>query len=471
MEKNKYGYLIKNTFLFTISSFCSKLLTFFLVPLYTSVLSTSDYGTADLLTTTAYLLLYIVTVNIADAVLRFVIEKQNYGEEIYGYAIKVILKGNILYLLLLIIFAYFNPIHWEYYLYVFLFLNVFLTSFQNLASNYLRAKDNVRDVAIGGIVSTAITILCNIVTLVVFKLGLIGYLISLNLGLLVTTVFYLFKCENIYHAFLNATKNRDIQKSMMRYCIPLILNGIAWWISASLDKYFVVAMINTSANGIYSVAQKIPSILTTFSTIFMQAWNLSAIKEFDKNDSDGFFTNTYKTVNSALVICCSFLILINIPLAKVLYNKDFFIAWKCSSWLLISVVFSSLSSFEGSVFSAVKNTRIVSVSTVMSAIINIVLNFIFIPIWGIQGAAIATAISFFSVWLIRYILMKKYIKIRTNNYLCLSTYLLLIVQVLLERIYNHCYIGQCVIFIIIIFLYKKNLKAIIVKIKSTIKKH
>ena len=63
---SKYGYLAKNTVLFTISSFGSKILVFLLVPLYTSILSTSDYGIADLITTTATLLIYVFTINIAE---------------------------------------------------------------------------------------------------------------------------------------------------------------------------------------------------------------------------------------------------------------------------------------------------------------------------------------------------------------------------------------------------------------------
>ena len=95
LKKEKYSYLIQNTLLFTISSFGSKILSFLLVPFYTNILSTSDYGTADLITTTTTLLIFIFTINIADSVLRFAIERSEKQEEILFFGIKVLVIGSI----------------------------------------------------------------------------------------------------------------------------------------------------------------------------------------------------------------------------------------------------------------------------------------------------------------------------------------------------------------------------------------
>ena len=116
-----------------------------------------------------------------------------------------------------------------------------------------------------------------------------------------------------------------------------------------------------------------------------------------------------KNKKKRLVVLCSGLILLNIPLAHLLFAKDFFRAWEYSSVLLISLVFNALSGFLGSVFTAVKNSKIFAISTVTAAIINLTLNSLMIPTMGAQGAAIATAISFFVIWIIRVICAKKYI--------------------------------------------------------------
>ena len=85
MNEKKYSFLAKNTLLFSISAFGSKILTFLLVPLYTNVLSTSDYGMVDILTTTVSLLSIALTFNIASAVMRFALEYVDIPEIILKY--------------------------------------------------------------------------------------------------------------------------------------------------------------------------------------------------------------------------------------------------------------------------------------------------------------------------------------------------------------------------------------------------
>ena len=86
----KYRYLLKNIGLLTLSNFATKLLSFFLVPLYTNVLSTSDYGTYDLLYTTISVLIPILTLNIQDAVVRFSLEKEYDRDAIVTVATKFV---------------------------------------------------------------------------------------------------------------------------------------------------------------------------------------------------------------------------------------------------------------------------------------------------------------------------------------------------------------------------------------------
>ena len=73
---NRYNYLFKNIGILTLSSFATKLLSFFLVPLYTNILTTTEYGTYDLLNSTIGILLPILTLDIQEAVLRFALDKK-----------------------------------------------------------------------------------------------------------------------------------------------------------------------------------------------------------------------------------------------------------------------------------------------------------------------------------------------------------------------------------------------------------
>lgn len=456
MGKSKYQFLFKNTLIFTISSFGTKLITFFLLPLYTNILSTADYGTADILSTTSSISVYIFTICMADAVLRFSIENIEKSKDYFSCAIKVLLKGSIIFACMIALAWGLRILSWETPMYVLLFLEYFFLALNQILSNYLRAIDKVKEVAIAAIITTACSVSANIILLVCLKIGVYGYLAATVIGYIASCIYCIGKTE-VHFSDLWKQQEKSIFLDMSKYSIPLVFNGIFWWISSGMNRYFIAGICGVEENGLYAVASKIPTILTTLSGIFSQAWNLSAIKEFDKEDKDGFFANIYTYYNAGLVLGCSGLVLFNVPLAKVLFAKNFFIAWEYSSILLLSSMFSALSLIPGSVFSALGKSKMYAVSTVVAAIVNLILNVITIPVWGVYGAAVSTAISFFLVWLIRMICAGKFIKWKLNLRRDAVAYVLLIIQIFFEHMKSHVYVLQIVILGVLLMLYRNQM--------------
>lgn len=462
--REKYKYLGKNTLVFAISSFGTKFLSFLIVPLYTNILTTAEYGVADIVTTTATLMIYIFTINIAEAVLRCTLERKERQNEILAYGIYILIIGSFLVIVSLIIVWLSGLIKWENSYYIFVFGYFFFTALYQILTNYLRATDKVTSVARTGVISSLVMLICNVLFLVVIRIGIYGYLISMILGPVIGSGYAMYKIKLPVSMYFNNCCDAETKRTMKKFCIPLIFNNIALWINAFLDKYFVTAICGIEQNGIYAVAYKIPTILAMCYSVFSQAWSLSAVKEFDRNDKDGFFSDTYKMYNAFIVCVCSVLILINIPLAKLLYAKDFFTAWKYSSVLLIFVMFNAITAFMGSIFSAVKNSKIIAGTTLISAAVNIVLNIILIPSLGVLGAAIATAVCYAVMFAIRSVVLKKYIVMRVTIWKDILAYVLICLQVVFEHIGNHCYIAQVLILITIIVLYMDCIGVIIGKI-------
>ena len=247
----------------------------------------------------------------------------------------------------------------------------------------------------------------------------------------------------------------------------MVANAIGWWINNASDRYVIIYFLGMSANGIYSVAGKIPAILNILQTIFAQAWSLSVVKEFDAEDSNLFFTNTYVIYNCFMTIGCSGLILFDKIVSKFLYAKDFYVAWRYVPFLTIAIVFGSLSGYIGGFFSATKNTKIYGQSTIWGAIANIVLNLILVPLFGAIGAAIATCISYFVIWVFRLFHSKKLIKLRVNFKKNCISYVLLLIQTFLlfiiDGIWLYCL--ETFLFFIILFIHGSQL-LLILKIKK-----
>lgn len=469
---NRYKYLIKNIGLLTLSSFATKLLSFFLVPLYTNILTTTEYGTYDLFNTTVSILIPILTLNIQESVMRFAIDKKYDKSAIVTIALKYLLFSYGIILIGLVVndILGFSATAREYV--IFFFLMFFVQALSGIVLAYTRGIDKISELSVSSVVASALTIVCNVIFLAYFHWGLVGYFLANILGPFIQCVYLIIRGHVVSNIHFSQKYSSE-KKEMLDYSRPMIANSIAWWVNNASDRYVIIFFCGIAENGIYSVASKIPSILSIFQTIFNQAWTLSAIKDFDPEDKNGFFANTYKTYNCFLVILCSAIIVIDKILAKLLYAKDFYVAWRYVPWLTIAIVFGALSGYIGGFFSAVKNSKIYAQSTIIGAISNIVMNIIFTPLIGPLGAAIATAICYFIVWAIRYWHSKRFIKLKINLYRDLFTYVLLVVQslVLLSISENVLLYGIEVGLLILIFLlYIKEILQILNKIYQRIKR-
>ena len=469
-QKNsgKYSTLSKNVLLFTISSFGSKIIQFLLVPLYTSVLSTGDYGTVDLMNTTSQLLIPVLTLNMQDAVLRFCLDKKYKKNDVMAVSLRVNLiaglgLGTVLLLLHSTGIVKLDSIYLE-----FLFVSYFFGAIFNSLQMYLKADDKVAVLAIDGVINTLVACALNMLLLLVFRWGVYGYMIANASGLIVADV-YAWVAGDINQAVKQGKPQKQIFREMLLYSAPLIVNSLAWWINNASDRYILTWFRGVSENGIYSVSYKIPSILSAVTTIFYNAWSISAITEFDENDTDGFIGNSYSAFSMLTLLACSVIMILNIPLAKILYAKDFFIAWKCAPCLLAGAAFNALGLFDGCIYTAVKKTGDVSKTTLIGAAVNTGLNFLLIYFFGSIGAAFATMIGYLTTFIMRTRGMSSFVKLKTNWSRHFINYGLLILQAIIG-LNEKGWIFEIPIFITIFLLYRQYFSLAFGKIVQKLKR-
>jgi len=450
--RNKYSLLLKNIGLFTIGSIGSKIVTFLMVPLYTAILSTKEYGTVDLVSSTVQLLTPVLLLSIQDATLRFGMDPNYKKEDVLSTSLNIILKGTIVLFLGLFILQILKIVNLSFSYLVFLFISFVLGSVNTCFILYLKAKNNASVIAVSGILSTLAVCISNVFCLIVFRLGVNGYMFSYLLGLAIQVV-YQFIFGKIYKEIRLKNYN-DLSKQMMAYSSPLIANSISWWVNNASDRYILTWVSGVAVNGIYSISYKIPTILAVFQGIFYNAWSISAISEFDEVDNDGFIGNNYIAYSFISFSICSFLLLINIPIARIFYTGDFFIAWQCVPFLLVGTVFSGISQFEGALFAAKKKTKDVSFTTIIGATVNTICNLIFINLWGAIGAAISTMFGYFVIWVIRTLLIRGFVKMKVQWNIHIASLIFLIIQAFLAT-FNIFFIAQILLFLLIIFLHRR----------------
>jgi O-antigen/teichoic acid export membrane protein len=458
--------LAKNVGLLAVGQFGTKLLSFFLVPLYTYVLTTEEYGTFDFFLSTVMLLVPVLTANVCDAALRFPLDKRGNLNEIFSVCSFHFIASCLLGCVLtgLNQFLGIVKIITDYPL---VFFTLFVSNSLNGILNYFaRGVEKVKEVAISGVICTIVMISLNILFLLPMKLGLTGFFAANIIGTFAQSL-YLFIAIKGWHYIQQYKMDKHLHKDMLDYSKPMILNNISWWINGVSNRYVITYFCGLVANGVFSVSYKIPSILMIFQNIFNQAWTLSAVHEFDKNDKNGFFSKMYMSYNVSMIIACSVLIILSKPIAYFLYSKDFYQAWAYVPFLLISSVFGALSGYIGGIYSATKDTKSFAKTSVIGAVVSIVATLLLVWKIGAMGAAIASVISYGIIWASRLFILKKHLKLKITLLRDIGCYLVMVIQACILLLLENnleLYIIESLLLAFILYMQKNFLFVIVKKI-------
>ena len=458
MDK-KSSYLLKNTSILTICNFSSKILVFLLVPLYTSVLTTAEYGIYEIIMSTIQLLVPFLTLNVSEGVLRFLMDKDANVEQVKGIGLIFVSASIICFVTIILVNNYFDLLDTLtlYNLETILYYVAYV--FNQLFIQTAKGEERVKDLGVAGVISTFVSLLMNVLLLVIIPFGLKGFFYAYILGQ-ASSAFYLMRRVHFF-GHISFSIRKDLLADLLKYSLPLIFVTLGWLINNVSDRYVVTWLCGLEQNGIYSVSYKIPTIITTVQNIFIQAWTISAIKEYENKERNQFYQNIFFKFNGLIVGCCSFLIITTKAFAKFLYSNDFYVAWQYVPFLLVSVVFGAASGFIGPILSAEKNSKALASSTFLGAIVNLVLNYILISVIGVQGAAVATLLSNIVIYVLRRLSIGN-ILIDRNYKKIIFSWILVSIQAVF-MVLDYTIIIQLPVMILLLIVYWKIIKEVFLK--------
>lgn len=451
---NKYKKLFSNTIAMTIGQFSSKVLSFLLIPLYTSILSREEYGVYDIIVTTVTLMTPFLTLVISEAVLRFAIDKEYDNKHVFTIGIFLVALGTGLLLLLSPVFSFFQSIA-QYRMWIVVFFLVM--NLHTVLIQFLKGINKVTQYSIMGVLSTITTLSLNIYFLVIRNDGIIGYFLATTISHMLVSVVIVF-WNRLWTYLINPLLiPREVYKDMLRFSVPMVPNSISWWINDSSDKYLILIYLSSAEVGLYSIAYKIPTILTMVMSLFVSAFQISIFDEFKKKDGSKFFETVYTSVMLALLLAASVLIFASKYLALFLYKKSFYEAWTIGCILIFAFVFNSLSSLIGTLYTAAKKTGVLFYSTLAAAVVNIVLNVLLIPTYGLYGAALATLVGYVCVWLIRALMSKKQMDNKFTDRSFITIMALIAVQIMIElsELTYRMYVSGIIMLLVFGITYRK----------------
>lgn len=404
---NRYRTLAANTVILGLGQFGSKVLVIVMMGFYQAALGTSGYGEINNIVDTATLLMSLATLSVGESLIRFGIDKAYDNKQVLSIGLRVTFIGVVFCMLFVPLVSLFTNIFPDNSVlnllrdYAWLtILYVTTGSFKSSCALFVRSIGHVKLYAVDGILTTVMNIVFNVILLFWIKLGNVGYLLSVILADLCSITFLFFTAKLRQYVIIKGI-DKELLGSMLRFCIPMIPTSIMWWIINVSSSFMISEMIDFSASGIYKAAYKLPSMISIFSGIFSQAWNMSAITENNSRTIAKFYTNVFDIFQSVVYVIAGGLMLIIKPAIMFFCDVEFYSAYIVTPFIIMSVVFTCFSTFMGSVYVASKQSVRSMATAAIGAVLNIVLNLIFINLWGVYGATLAGFLSFLAIFIVR----------------------------------------------------------------------
>ena len=464
----KYSRLGKNTLLVLVGNAGAKLIGLFMLPFYTSWLSVEEYGTTDIINIYVTFIMQFVSCCIGESIFIFPkgqkhqIQKEYFSSGLSFCILSLCITALVFYLIN--IFSAFLDTKNSFITNLwFIYGMILSTLLQQLFQQFTRSIDKMKIYSITGIVltlSTAIFSFC-----LIPKWGVHGFVLAMIIANICAALFSFCLSGSYKYFSLNAIrKERCIE--MLKYSIPLIPNGIMWWLVSSLNRPIMESYLGLHSIGILAVANKFPGILSMFFVISANSWQISVLEEYGKKDFSIFYNKIFRAAVFLLFLIFGGITFCSELLVILFSTEEFYDAWKYIPILTLGTVFSCISGLAGSVFSAVRKSKYYFYSSIWGALVAILINFIFIPRMGILGASSSIALSFFIMALFRIIYSWKYVKLLNISYY-LSMMLIFILMILSINLITS---WSCVIilFIVGLLINKEIFKNIIITIKNKI---
>ena len=410
---SKESKLIKNTIIIAIGNMCTKCISFFMLPLYTSILSTIEYGTIDLIGTYTSLLVIIMTLQFEQGMFRYLVENRKDKKKQKRYiTVTYIFITFICVLFIISSFLIFQLIDYKYANY--LIFSVVIGTINSITLQVPRGLGDNTTYAISSFLSGSLNVILNVILVAILRLGVEGMLISNIIALLVSIIYIVLRV-NLYQLIQISFLQKEYIMVLIKYSFPLIPYTLCWWIIGASDRMIIKLFLGTSYNGIYAAAYKFPTLFSMITNIFQVSWTESAAENVDIQERDEYYSKIfdkmirlYSSANMGLIAIMPFLF-------NFLIGKNFLEAYYYIPILLCAAFFNAISALYGSLYFAFKETKKISVTTILAALINFTVNLCLISQIGLYAAAISSLVAYIVITIIRYFDIKSMIGLKLSR--------------------------------------------------------
>lgn len=407
---NREKELVKNTAIIAIGKVSTQFISFFLLPLYTACLTTVEYGEVDLNNTIRSLLIPIVTLMIEQAVYVYMMETRGNVERNSEIVTLGIMMTTLQCGIFTVVFWLLSPvISVPYKLY--LYLNIVAAAYSGLLLQITRGLRDTSAYSIGGVITSFVTIVLNVVCIVYLDWGARGMLIATFIGN-VACILFVFIYKKLWGYFNWARINWMLVKKFLKYSFPLIPNQLSIWLISASDRLIVSFVLGNHFTGILAVVHKFPQVFSTAFNIFHISWTETVILHIDDKDNSWFLSDMISKIvcffaSIAIGINC----IVSISFSW-LIDASYAEAYNQIPINILAILCNVMVGLLGAIYVAKKATVEVAKTTIISGLINIITHLMLIKFIGLYAASISTLLGYAIMMVYRYIDVQKYVRIR-----------------------------------------------------------
>ncbi len=463
--------LAKNTLIISIGTFLPKLASFITLPILTGCLTKEEYGTYDLITVLVSLFLPTITLQIQAAAFRFLIDCRDDEKKISSIVTNIltfIFPTSVTAVVILFFLL------WNIDVWVRLFICLYFTAdiFVNAARQIARGLDKNLSYSLSAIFSAAGKIIFTLVCVYYLRMGLLGTTIALFAASTFSLIYLVFKARLFRFVDFNSF-DKKLLIDMLKYSWPMIPNSLSNWVMRVSDRFVVTAVMGVSANAVYAVANKLPSLLYIAQNTFTLAWQENASLVSKDKDAGEYYSLMFRTMYDLMAGSLGLLIAATPLLFKILIRGDYGEAYYQMPILFLGMFFYSMSTFLGGIYVAYMKSKSVGITTVLAATVNLVTDILSIKWIGLYAASGSTLVAYIFLFVYRAIDVQKIIRVKINLLHCALVLTVMILESVL------CYMQRTAFDIVnlilgtfvFIFINKSFVRAVMKKLGKIIGKH
>lgn len=465
---NKKNNLYKNTAFLMIGTFLNKGLQFVMIPIFSRWLSTEDYGSFDLFCTYVSLMIPVVTLACGEAIFRFGVEQDTIkgkAKPISNGAAIVFINSLILLGILAVIYAVSG---WKYTM-PFFFM-AFGEILNNYLQGYMRAIRKLNIYSFCTAFSTLSIAIASTFFVLVLKMGLSGLIWGYAVGYLMGDL--MIACGTKYKKYFDFRLiSWSGVKELLSYSYALIPNNISWWIINVSDRSIINVFLGAAFNGIYAIASKVPNLASAIFGVFSISWQETASDMVNSEDRDAYYSHIFNMMCRLLLPMCAGIIACNFILFGVIFDIKYDTARFYTPILVSSVVFGSLSQFFGGIQISLKRPKANGVTTMLGAVVNLIVHLSLIKFVGLYAAALSTIVSNIVIVFLRAYLLRKDVKFTLDSkmtiYILIYAYFIVMAYIRLPLILSVFNLALAAVYFIL--LNRDTINQVLKKLKIKVR--